>query len=287
MRGVLLFGLLSVSVPASAIDYPETRRGAVVEQYHGQPVADPYRWLEDVDAPETLAWVRAQNAVSLPFLAALPGREAIRERLTALWNYERFELPEKKAGKLLFRKNDGLQNQSVLYVQDGPASAPRVLIDPNTLSADGTVALTQWKLSPDGRWLAYGIAGAGSDWNEFRVREVASGKDAPETLGRVKFSAIEWTADSKGFFYSRYPAAQKQGDQTFDELQNQRIYYHRLGQPQDQDVLVYAVPEQPKWNLNSEVAPGGRWHVIYAITGTGTRNALYVQDLGDPLQPDL
>jgi prolyl oligopeptidase len=271
---------LVCSLSAQALEYPEAVRGNVVDDYHGHKVADPYRWLEDVDAPETLAWVKAQNALTLPFLAALPEREAIRQRLTALWNYERYELPERRAGKLLFRKNDGLQNQSVLYVQDSA--------DPNTLSADGTVALTQWKLSPDGRWLAYGTAGAGSDWNEFRVRDVASGKDTADVLGRIKFSSIEWTADSQGFFYSRYPAAPKQArDQTFDDLQNQRIYYHRLGEPQDRDVLVYAVPEQPKWNLNSEIAPGGRWHVIYAITGTGSKNALYVQDLGDPRKPDL
>lgn len=276
-----------ISLGAQALDYPASRRSDQSDDYFGTRVADPYRWLEDVDSAETLAWVKAQNQLSLPLLAALPEREPIRARLTELWNYERYELPEKQAGKIFFRKNDGLQNQSVLYVQDSAGAKPRVLIDPNTLSSDGTAALTQWQASPDGRWLAYGIAKAGSDWNEFRVRDIASGQDAADSLHRVKFSNIEWTADSKGFFYSRYPDPVKKGDQTFDELQNQKIWYHRVGEPQTQDVLVYEEPAQPKWNLNSEVTHDGRWHVIYAITGTGSQNALYVQDLGDPKKPDL
>lgn len=275
------------SLNTLAYTYPLAPSSNTVEDYHGVKVADPYRPLEDVDAPATLAWVKAQNALSLPLLAVLPERESFKQRLTQLWNYERFGLPEKHAGKLFFTKNDGLQNQSLLYVQEG-TSTPRLLLDPNTLSADGTVALTQWEVSPDGRWLAYGTASAGSDWNEFRIRAVADSTQATDVLSRIKFSSIEWTADSKGFFYSRYPDAPvKKGDETFDDLQNQKIYYHLLGQPQTHDALVYEVPTQPKWNLNSAVTHDGRWHVISAITGTGSQNALYVQDLGDPQKPNL
>jgi len=286
----LILALAATMLPvelALADDYPPSPRSGQADDYFGQQVPDPYRWLENVDSPETLAWVQAQNRLSLPLLAALPEREPIRKRLTELWNYERYELPEQKAGKLLFRKNDGLQNQSVLYIKDSGKAEPRILIDPNTLSADGTVALTQWEISPDGQWLAYATAKAGSDWNEFRVRNVGTGQDAADVLGRIKFSNLEWTADSKGFFYSRYPNAVRQGDETFDDLQNQKVWYHRLGESQAQDTLIYEVPSQPRWNLNSEVTHDGRWHVIYAITGTGSQNTLYVQDLGDPQKPNL
>ena len=284
----LASGLVFAGAAAAAGNFPATPRGDTVDDYFGRQVADPYRWLEDVDSVQTRAWVEAQNQLSLPLLAALPEREPVRSRMTELWNYERFELPEKHAGQYFFRKNDGLQNQSVLYVQGGSGAKPRVLMDPNTLSTDGTVALTQWNVSPDGQWLAYGTASAGSDWNEFKLLHIGDRAVAADVLGRIKFSSIEWTADSKGFFYSRYPAAQvKKGDETFDDLQNQKIYYHFRGQPQAQDRLIYEVPSQPKWNLGSQTTDDGRWHVIYPISGTGSQNALYVQDLGNPQQPKL
>jgi prolyl oligopeptidase len=215
---------------AAAPDYPPTLQTEHADDYFGTRVADPYRWLEDVDADATRAWVEAQNALALPLLAALPEREAIRERLQALWNYERYGLVQKLAGRYFYLRNDGLQNQSVLLVQDAVDARPRVLLDPNLLADDGTVALTQFKVSPDGRWLAYGTAAAGSDWNEFRVRGVADGSDQPEVLRRIKFSSIAWTKDGKGFFYSRYPeppAGAAPG--TFDDLANQALYYHRVG----------------------------------------------------------
>ena len=283
----LLLAALAPSL-AFAMTYPPSPTSNTVDDYHGTPVADPYRPLEDVDAPATLEWVKAQNAVSLPFLAQLPAREAMKTRMTELWNYERFEVPVKASGKLFFRKNNGLQNQSVLYVQDSPEAAPRLLLDPNTLSADGTVALSQWEVSPDGRWLGYAIAASGSDWNEFRVLSVETGAQATDVLSRIKFSGLSWTADSQGFFYSRYPEAPtKKADETFDDLANQKIYYHRLGQPQAQDVLVHEFPKQPKWSLYGTVTQDGRWLVMSAVTGTGAQNAVFVKDLGDAQKPKL
>jgi prolyl oligopeptidase len=273
---------------AAAPDYPPTLQTEHADDYFGTRVADPYRWLEDVDADATRAWVEAQNALALPLLAALPEREAIRERLQALWNYERYGLVQKLAGRYFYLRNDGLQNQSVLLVQDAVDARPRVLLDPNLLADDGTVALTQFKVSPDGRWLAYGTAAAGSDWNEFRVRGVADGSDQPEVLRRIKFSSIAWTKDGKGFFYSRYPeppAGAAPG--TFDDLANQALYYHRVGTPQSEDVLVYAVPEEPKWGFGADVTDDGRYLVITIWRGSADEYRIHVRDLGDPQQPTL
>ncbi|MEC9364366.1 MAG: S9 family peptidase, partial [Pseudomonadota bacterium] len=270
------------------IEYPDTPRGEVVDDYFGTKVPDPYRWLEDVDATATAEWVAAQNALSLPLLAALPGRAVLRERLEALWNYERYGLVEKIAGRYFYLRNDGLQNQSVLVVEDKAGAAPRTLLDPNLLAADGTVALTQYEVSPDGRWLAYGTAAAGSDWNEFRVRAVADGKDQPEVLSRIKFSSIAWTRDSKGFFYSRYPEPPSGvAAGTFDDLANQALYYHRVGTPQSADVKVFAVPEEPKWGFVPEVTRDGRYLVVSIWRGSAEEYRIHVMDLVDPQQPVL
>ncbi|MFA5939588.1 MAG: prolyl oligopeptidase family serine peptidase [Sinimarinibacterium sp.] len=276
--------------------YPAAKRGTVTDDYFGTKVADPYRWLEDVDAPDTRAWVEAQNGLSLPLLAQLPDREPIRQRLTELWNYERYGAVQKVAGRYFYSRNDGLQNQSVLYVQDGWDTAPRALLDPNLLAADGTVALTDYEVSPDGRWLAYATAAAGSDWNEFRVRAVADGKDNDDVLRRIKFSSIAWTKDAKGFFYSRYPSpvGSPEGDApngasagTFDDLANQKLHYHRVGTPQSDDVLVYAVPEEPKWGFVPKVTDDGRYLIITIWRGSANEYRVHVKDLGDPLKPRL
>jgi len=271
-----------------ALEYPQTERGDVVDDYHGTKVADPYRWLEDTDSKQTARWVEAQNKVSLPLLAALPGRAAYQKRVTELWNYERYGVPERKGSALFYTRNDGLQNQSVLYVQDTAAAAPRVLIDPNTLSSDGTVALTQWEVAQDGKHLAYGLAAAGSDWNEFRVLEVATGKALPDVLKRIKFSDISWTRDGKGFFYSRYPDPPKDAKAgVFDDLLNPKVHYHRLGTAQDDDPLIYERPDQPKWFVGAEVSDDGRFVFIATAAGTDNRNALHYAYLGDPQNPKI
>ena len=180
------------------------------DNYHGTTVADPYHWLEDLDSPETRQWVEAENALTFGLLEKLPERAPFRERLTALWDYARFGLPFKEGGKYFFTKNEGLQNQAVLYVKSSLEAEPRILLDPNSLSTDGTVALSTMSVSPDGRWLAYGVAAAGSDWTEIHVRDIETGKDTEELLKWIKFSGASWTKDGGGFFYSRYPGAKSQ-----------------------------------------------------------------------------
>jgi prolyl oligopeptidase len=285
-----LLAAVALAAPAlaNALEYPPTERREVVDDYQGTKVTDPYRWLEDTESKETAAWVAAQNKVSLPFLAKLPSRASYFKRLTELWSYERYGVPYRKAGALFYTRNNGLQNQSVLYVQDVGAKDARVLLDPNTLSSDGTIALTQWEVAPDGKHMAYGLAAAGSDWNEFRVLEVATGKALPDVLLRIKFSGISWTRDGKGFFYSRYPDPPKDAKPgTFDELANMKVYYHRIGTPQSADVKIYERPDQPKWSVNGSVSDDGRFLFISTGSGTDNRNALHYAYLGEPQSPKL
>ena len=189
----LLCGLVTTAVSAQGMHYPPARKGAQVDDYHGTKVADPYRWLEDVDAPETRAWIEAENRLTAAYLAQVPARETIRRRLTALWNYPRYGTPFHKSGRYFFLKNDGLQNQAVLYKQASLVGDPEVLLDPNLLAADGTVALSVLEPSEDGRLLVYGTQASGSDWEEYRVRDVASTRDLGDRLRWIKFSSASWT----------------------------------------------------------------------------------------------
>lgn len=282
--------LSAADAPAAPWNYPLAARGNVVDDYHGTKVADPYRWLEDLDSPATRAWVEAENKLTFDFLARLPQRAWFQEKLTQLWNYPRIGLPTKEAGRYFFSKNDGLQNQAVLYVQDTLTSESRLLLDPNTLSADGTVALTESEVSADGKWLGYGTAAAGSDWNEFRVREIATGKDTGDVIKWVKFSSIAWTKDSKGFFYSRFPepkAAATGNEQTFGDLANQKVYYHRLGTPQLADQLIVELPEEPQWFVGASVTDDGRYAIVYVQRGSSSESLVRYIDLGDPQAPNL
>ncbi len=267
-------------------DYPPAHRGPVVDDYHGTPVADPYRWLEDLDSPETRGWVQAENNLTFSVLRALPDRERFHERLTRLWDYARFGLPFTEGGRTFFTKNEGLQNQSALYVQD-QGGAPRLLLDPNTLASDGTVALASAQVSHDGAWLAYGTAAAGSDWNEIRVRSVATGADTTDLIRWVKFSEPSWTRDGRGFFYARFPEPKANGEsgKTFGALAHQKVHYHRLGTPQSGDALVFELPEQPQWFVNAGVTEDGRYAVITIQRGDSDDNLLRIADLGDPLAP--
>lgn len=281
---VLFLLLASAASAAPAPEYPAAARGDHVDDYFGTKVADPYRWMEDIDAPATKAWIAAERRLTDAQLAQMPERETIRKRLTARWNFARFGLPLKKGGRYFFTKNDGLQNQAVLYAQDALDGAPRALIDPNTLSPDGTVALGSIAPSRDGRWLAYALKAAGSDWEEFFVRDLATGKDTADRLQWVKFSGMSWTRDSQGFFYGRYPDV-KAGDKLFGKLVHRRIYYHRLGTPQSEDRLIFELPEQPEWEIYSDVTDDGRY-VVFNIDQPGrTQNALYYLDLVDPARP--
>jgi prolyl oligopeptidase len=256
-----------------------------VDDYHGTKVADPYRWLEDPDSPESRAWIEAENRLTAAYLAAIPARGAIRERLTQLWNYPRYGTPFRKAQRYFFFRNDGLQNQAVLYTQTSLAAAPETLLDPNVLSEDGTVALSTLAASEDGRLLAYGTSVSGSDWEEFRVRDVVTARDLPDHLQWIKFSGASWTKDGTGFFYSRYP---EPGDKALTDVNRfQRLYYHRLGTEQQADVLVYERPDQPDWGMNAEVTDDGRYAVLRVWLGTDRRNRIYYLDLQDAKHPQV
>jgi prolyl oligopeptidase len=267
--------------PEERIVYPESPRGDQVDDYHGVKVADPYRWLEDPDSEQTRAWVGAQNKVTAAFLAAIPERKAIHQRLTQLWNFERYTVPTRHGGRYFFTRNDGLQNQNVLYRLDALDGEPKMVLDPNTLSQDGTVALTDWSISEDGKLMAYGLSTAGSDWQEWKVREVESGRDLSDHLRWVKFSSAAWTHDGKGFFYSRY-AEPAEGNQLEDINFNQKLYYHRLGTPQSEDELVYERPDRKELGFAGFVTEDGRYLVIHTWLGTETENGIYYKDLQAP-----
>ncbi|HEV8304626.1 MAG TPA: prolyl oligopeptidase family serine peptidase [Gemmatimonadales bacterium] len=279
---------MTSTLDAQTIQYPPTRRADVVDDYYGTRVADPYRWLEDVDSPETRAWVEAQNRVTFAYLEQIPERAALQRRLTALWDYPKYGAPFKKGGRYFFFKNSGLQNQSVLYTQGSLAAQPEVLLDPNVLSADGTVALSTLALSEDGRLLVYGTSGSGSDWQEFRVRDVTTRRDRPDHLRWIKFSGATWTHDGAGFFYSRYPEPPAGGaDPMLAVNRDQKVYYHRLGTDQSADPLIYERPDQRDWGFAAEVSADGRYLVMSVWLGTDRRNRVYYADLGDPRRPRL
>ena len=280
---------VAAQTPAMPSSYPTAPRGDHVDTYHGTKTADPYRWLEDLDSPQTAAWVSAQNRLTFGFLETLPQRAAFGERLTKLWNYERVGVPVKEGGRYFFLKNSGLQNQSVYYVQEKRGAEPRVLIDPNTLARDGTVALTSTRVSPDGKLVAYATAAAGSDWNEYRVRAVDTGQDTGDVIKWVKFSGFGWTKDSRGFFYSRYPAAVVEAGtgKTFGKLENMRLYYHRLGTAQEEDRMIHGIAAEPKWMVRGQTTEDGRYLIIRIARGSSSENLLRFVDLGDPLSPRI
>lgn len=267
-----------------ALTYPTTATVDQVDVYHGIEVPDPYRWLEDPHSPESRAWIEAQNQVTFGYLDHLPGRERLQARLTELWNYERYGIPFKRGDRYFFYKNDGLQNQSVLYTLPTLDAEPQVLLDPNTLSADGTVALSSIAISENGAYLAYGLSASGSDWTEWQVRDIASGQDFDDHLRWVKFSGAAWTHDHQGWFYSRYD---EPDETTKLEAVNyyQKLYYHRLGTPQSDDVLVYERPDQKEWGFSGGVTDDGRYLVISVWRGTDPRNLVFYKDLSSPKNP--
>lgn len=272
------------TLPAG-LSYPAARPGTQVDDYHGTRVADPYRWLEDVDSPETKAWVAAENKVTFDYLATIPERAGIRNRLTTLWNYPKYDTPTRVGDLLFYPENSGLLNQSILYVKDGSKPA-RVLLDPNTLSTDGTAALSVSEPSPNGKMLAYAVSFAGSDWQEVRLRNVESARDGKDTLKWVKFSGLSWTRDNKGFFYEGYEP-QKEGNKLTNVVRNQRVYYHKVGTPQSSDMLVYDQKDQPDWLFDATVTEDGRFVIITVFQGTDARTRLYYIFLDNPKKPAI
>lgn len=263
--------------PEERMAYPESLQGTQVDNYHGVQVADPYRWLENMDSPEVKAWVAAQNSLTLPHLADLSSREMLKERLTTLWNYERLSTPFRIADRYFYYRNDGLQNQSVLYVTDNLSRPARVLIDPNNFSTDGTVSLSRTYISPDANFIVYGVSDGGSDWVEFRVRDVRTGESLADHITGTKFTNVSWLPDESAFYYSRYPEGE---DGQADDQQTVQIYKHTLGQDQSADQLVYKIDHERPINPYPQVASNGRY--LLANLSEGFRaNGVHVLSLMD------
>ncbi|MEM9246043.1 MAG: prolyl oligopeptidase family serine peptidase [Cyanobacteria bacterium P01_F01_bin.153] len=271
---------------SDSLTYPATRTVDQTDDYHGTSVADPYRWLEGgADDKDVQAGIEEQSTFTADYLAKLPGREEIQKRLTNLWDYEKFGIPFKKSGeagdRYFYFKNDGLQNQSVLYVLDDLDGEPKELLDPNKLSDDGTVALSGYSISEDGKYLAYGLSQSGSDWQTWQVREIETGKDLDDELKWIKFSGASWDHDSKGFYYSRY-AEPKESEQFEAANYYQKLYYHRVGTSQSEDVLVYERPDEKEWGFGGGVTEDGNYLVIFVWKGSERKNLLFYKDLKDP-----
>jgi prolyl oligopeptidase len=283
---VLLIFSLAQAGHAQPLDYPPSRRVDVVDDYQGVKVPDPYRWLEELNSGETKAWVEAQNAVTVKYLESQPMREVFRKRITELWDYPKVSVPWREGGRLWYRRNSGLQRQSVVYSRRN-INAPRVMvIDPNKLSPDGSISLAQIAPSPDGRLLAYTLSEGGADWQTIHVRDLTTGRDVADTVHWVRFSRIAWTHDGKGFFYSRFPAP-PEGKHLEAVLGIHSLYYHRVGTPQSKDRLIFERKDEPKWFVSGLVTENGRYLIIRFSPGATPRNRLYYVDLGSAKQPNI
>ncbi|MDB6078410.1 MAG: family peptidase, partial [Akkermansiaceae bacterium] len=273
------------ALPALALDYPATKKDDVIDEIQGTKVPDPYRWLEDDNSPETKAWVAEQNKVTTDFLKTIPQRDAIRDRLSKLWNYERTGLPRHYGENWFFSYNSGLQNQPVLKVATSLDGESRLLLDPNTFSADGTVSLAGSTPSEDGKLLAYSISRGGSDWNEIMVRDVATGKDLSDHLKWVKFSGMSWAKDGSGFYYGRYDEP-KEGQALTAMNEFQKLYFHKIGTEQSADVLIYERKDHAKWSLGGGLTEDGRYLVIHIAEGSDPKNRVFYKDMekaGNPV----
>jgi prolyl oligopeptidase len=289
VRPLLLAAILAALAPlaeAQRLQYPPSKKGDVVDDYSGTKIPDPFRWMEDLGSKETVAWIGAQNTITSAYLEKLPHREMLKKRITELWDYPKVSLPFREGGRLFYRRNSGLQKQSVLYVRRSLSGPPRVVLDPNTLSRDGSIALFGSAPSPDGKLLAYALSEGGADWQTLRVRDLTTLRDLRDSVRWVRFSGVEWTNDGKGFFYSRYPEPPK-GKKLEAALTGHALYYHRIGTPQSQDKLIYERKDLPTWVTYGDVSEDGRYLVIFLSRGADPRNRLYVKMLGDPLEPNV
>jgi prolyl oligopeptidase len=270
-------GSSSAAAPAP-LAYPEAPRGNQSDRIHGVEVADPYRGLEDLDTPQTRAWVEAEAALARSYLDSIAGRDRIAALLKGLWNYQRWTTPVRRGGRWFYTHNDGLQNQNVLFVASDPDQRARILLDPNALSPDGTVALKGTDVTDDGRLLVYGLSEAGSDWEVLHVRDIASGRDLRDEIHWAKFTEPSWARDGSGFFYAGYePPADRDPLKAVNEYH--KLYFHRLGTPQSQDRVVYTRNDRPDWSIGARVTDDGRYLVLSAQKGTEEKNTLLFQDL--------
>ncbi|RWS08317.1 prolyl endopeptidase-like protein [Dinothrombium tinctorium] len=267
-------------------EYPNARRDDNCKEIiHGVEIADVYRWLEDPDSEETKHFVEQQNAVSMPFITSCPYREKINKRLNELWNYPKYDCPFKRGNKYFFYKNDGLQNQFVLYIQESLDSEPRVFLDPNEINVEGTTAITVTAFSEDGQWFAYGLSDAGSDWVRIKIRNVETGIDCEETLEKCKYTSISWTHDNKGFFYSCYPDHCTKSDGTETQMNEyQKMYYHRINTSQCEDILVVQFPDKPRWRSHGEVSNCGRY-LFVSVDESCHYNLIYYTPLDVEKEP--
>jgi len=260
------------------LTYPTVSKSEQVDNYHGMAIADPYRALEDPDTDVTKAWVEAQNQVTFSYLNEIPAREKIKQRLTKLWDYEKYGTPFKEGESYFYFKNDGLQNQSVLYTLPTLDAEPRIVLDPNQLSEDGTIALSGISISENGQLLAYGLSSSGSDWQEWKVRNIATGEDLQDYLQWIKFSGASWTHDHQGFFYSRYDEPNEK-TKLEDVNYYQKLYYHQLGTPQSTDILIYHRPDEKEWGFTGNVTEDGKYLIISIWLGTDSKNLVFYKDL--------
>jgi prolyl oligopeptidase len=262
---------------SETLDMLIARKDNTVDNYHGIPVADPYRWLEDPDAPDTQLWVEEQNKQTFEYLQAVPTREKIRQRLTELWDYPKYSAPYKRGDRYFFSKNDGLQNQAVLYMQKSLDSEPSEVIDPNKLSEDGTAALTNEIVSRDGKLLVYGVSRSGSDWKELRIRKVDTGEDYPEVIQWCKFNSVAWQPDNSGFYYNRFPEVGSVPPE--DQTNYNRVYWHKLGTTQTDDVLIYERPDAKELAFSPDITEDGKYLLLHVWHGTDPKNRVYYREL--------
>jgi prolyl oligopeptidase len=272
----LIIGLYGL-ITAQKLTYPPARRDSVVDDYFGTKVPDPYRWLENADSPETQAWVDAENKLTHSYLNAVPAREKIKARLTELMNFPRYTTPTREGGRYFFSKNDGLQNQSVLYMQKTLTGEPEVVLDPNKLSPDGTIALTLESFSKDGKLLAYALSKSGSDWQEIKILNIDTKKEFPETIKWCKFTNVAWENDRTGFFYDRYPEPGSVPEE--DQYSYNKVYFHKLGTSQAEDQLVYEDPEHKELSFTPFITEDGKYLVLYVELGTDPKNRVYYREV--------
>ena len=270
----------------SSVKYPQPRRSDVADNYFGTTVADPYRWMEDLNAPEVKQWVDVENAITFKYLDSLPVRDVLKKRITELWNYPKVTMPRYEGRHWFYSRNSGLQRQSVVFTRETLNGSETVALDPNSLSPDGAMALSGFVPSPDARHFAYGQSEGGSDWSTYYVRELAGGRQLPDVIRWVKFSGLAWTEDGKGFFYGRYPEP-RAGKALEDAVRDKKIYYHALGTEQSADRLIYERPEEPMLFIDADRDETGRYVFFVTNKGTSNKNELFVKDLGNPLAPKL
>jgi len=295
MKPILAAALISSEVTMSQaadktlIQYPKAHTVDQIDDYFGTKVPDPYRWMEDVDSPEVKTWVDAENLLTRSYIDSAPGREKLHARLMDLTNFERYTAPARRGARYFYTHNEGLQNQNVVFWQEGLTGEPHVLLDPNTMSTDGTVALSGISITDDGRYAAYSIAEAGSDWVKWHVRDVATGKDLPDLVEWSKFSGAAWLKDGSGFFYEGYDAPKSADKAEALKAANyfHKVFFHKLGTPQSEDKLAFDRPDDKELNVGASVTDDGRYLVLQSVKGTSPNSDLFIKDLHRPEAPVL